>query len=113
MALVNCAECSKEISDTALTCPHCGTPNTPWRITKRSKSHSSWFWWPFGIIAAIIALALLNPHHNDDSSAKQECLAALKSDMGTDTSGYQDKQAYNARVRDACKGFTIGGNPPP
>lgn len=26
MALVNCAECNKEISDTATTCPGCGAP---------------------------------------------------------------------------------------
>ena len=24
MALVNCPECKKEVSDTAVTCPHCG-----------------------------------------------------------------------------------------
>jgi len=24
MALINCPECNKEVSDTALTCPHCG-----------------------------------------------------------------------------------------
>ena len=26
MALIKCAECSKEISDKATTCPHCGAP---------------------------------------------------------------------------------------
>ena len=26
MALINCAECSREISDKAKTCPHCGYP---------------------------------------------------------------------------------------
>ena len=26
MALIKCAECSKEISDKATTCPHCGSP---------------------------------------------------------------------------------------
>ncbi len=27
MALINCTECEKEISDKANTCPHCGAPN--------------------------------------------------------------------------------------
>lgn len=27
MALINCTECNKEISDKALTCPYCGNPN--------------------------------------------------------------------------------------
>jgi len=26
MSLINCNECRKEISDLAITCPHCGTP---------------------------------------------------------------------------------------
>ena len=27
MALINCSECGKQISDKAITCPHCGCPN--------------------------------------------------------------------------------------
>lgn len=30
MALINCKECSKEISDKAQTCPHCGAPIASW-----------------------------------------------------------------------------------
>lgn len=26
MALINCEECGKEISDKAISCPHCGAP---------------------------------------------------------------------------------------
>lgn len=26
MALINCPECGKEISDQAVSCPNCGTP---------------------------------------------------------------------------------------
>lgn len=26
MAIVNCSECNKEVSDKAATCPHCGNP---------------------------------------------------------------------------------------
>lgn len=29
MALINCPECRKEISDKALSCPHCGNPMNP------------------------------------------------------------------------------------
>ena len=28
MALIKCPECSKEVSDKAKTCPHCGYPLT-------------------------------------------------------------------------------------
>jgi DNA-directed RNA polymerase subunit RPC12/RpoP len=33
MAIVNCTECKKEVSDQAATCPHCGSP-----IHRRSES---------------------------------------------------------------------------
>lgn len=29
MAMVNCSECGKEISDKAAACPHCGAPTAP------------------------------------------------------------------------------------
>lgn len=31
MALINCKECNKKISENAKTCPHCGNPNTIWQ----------------------------------------------------------------------------------
>jgi RNA polymerase subunit RPABC4/transcription elongation factor Spt4 len=34
MALINCNECKKQISDTATSCPHCGAP-TPQKNTKK------------------------------------------------------------------------------
>ena len=36
MALVNCHECNKQVSDSALTCPNCGAPvrATQQRIVK-------------------------------------------------------------------------------
>lgn len=30
MALIKCPECGKEISDKAISCPHCGCPRTEW-----------------------------------------------------------------------------------
>lgn len=29
MALIKCSECGQEMSDTAITCPHCGNSHTP------------------------------------------------------------------------------------
>lgn len=30
MALINCPECGREISDKAVACPHCGCPSSEW-----------------------------------------------------------------------------------
>ena len=35
MALIQCHECSKEISDEALACPHCGAPKADAQPSKK------------------------------------------------------------------------------
>ena len=54
MALIRCPECNKEISDTAISCPHCGyilKPNT----NKSSKKRKGCFTWILFLIALILA----------------------------------------------------------
>jgi hypothetical protein len=38
MALIDCPECKKQISDQAPVCPHCGYAQKPITIEKTSKS---------------------------------------------------------------------------
>lgn len=57
MALIACAECSKEISDKALSCPHCGAPQAAPAAFQASttvpvdskKTGSSWLRWLIGV----------------------------------------------------------------
>ena len=35
MALIQCHECSKEVSDEALACPHCGAPKADAQPSKK------------------------------------------------------------------------------
>ena len=37
MALINCPECGKEISDKAVSCPNCGCPITELQNTESVK----------------------------------------------------------------------------
>lgn len=37
MALINCAECHKEISDKAKQCPYCGCPTRTKKLSKKTK----------------------------------------------------------------------------
>lgn len=46
-----------------------------------------------------------------DEQAKNECVNAMMSNIGTSTTGYADKQAYDAHVKDKCDGFEINGKP--
>ena len=38
MALINCDECNKEVSDKAASCPHCGAPIAQAQETKAAGS---------------------------------------------------------------------------
>lgn len=51
MALIQCPECGKEISDQAESCPHCGNPLRPVVIESTSKK-----WKTATVIAWIVFL---------------------------------------------------------
>lgn len=46
-----------------------------------------------------------------EQARRQACADAVTSSMGTSTTSYQDKMAYQERVRDQCKGFNIPKHP--
>ena len=51
MALINCPECGRQVSDKAAVCPHCGVTIA----AKPRKSNRA----PIIITAAVIALAIV------------------------------------------------------
>lgn len=61
MALINCPECNKEISDTTKSCPHCGY-SLKEEITKtelgsiEKNALSGFLWIVIGIVATIIGV---------------------------------------------------------
>ena len=58
MALIRCEECGKEISDTATTCPHCGTKTRFQVATEQKQQNGKTI---AGILVAIgIALFLIS-----------------------------------------------------
>lgn len=52
MALVNCAECGREISDVATTCPQCGAPG-PGLVRQALAANASRATWSAGCTLAI------------------------------------------------------------
>lgn len=66
MALINCAECNKEISDKATACPHCGVPRQPMEQTttrltdtETQKKSSVWKWVIGAPIGAFVLLMVV------------------------------------------------------
>ena len=63
-----------------------------------------------GLIALLIN-SLPTPSAESMRKEKDECLKALASSIDTPVRTYADKVAYDAVVRDKCKGMTINGKP--
>lgn len=55
MALINCSECGKEVSDKAAACPHCGNPIATEKIEKRDYLERN-FWRIFALIVVPIII---------------------------------------------------------
>jgi len=61
MALINCLECKKEVSDSALSCPHCGfqlkekEKVVKSQVKKPKKKHSTFLTWII-IIAVLMTI---------------------------------------------------------
>lgn len=128
MALVQCIECGKTVSDKAAACMNCGHPiPAPAPIAEaevyepppKEKPDSSGKIILLIAIAGVVAMYMLGKSPSSPSasssysseSAKKECVAAMASSIGHSTTGYADKMAYEAVVRDKCAGFSIDGKP--
>lgn len=101
MALIKCNGCGHMISDRAIKCPKCGTPNQ--KVERDTKSieredkafnndrsggkHPHWSLWLFiaiGIIAIIIvAYVFILPHVNHGTSMSDEYMENLFHDLKT------------------------------
>ena len=56
MALMKCPECGKEMSSTALSCPHCGAPNKQEQVKEESKKSNQLISTIGGILMLCVAL---------------------------------------------------------
>lgn len=80
MALINCAECKKEVSDLAASCPHCGAPVSV-RPPAATQSQGGGGWWkwllgvPVGgfILLMIIGSCAADPAKQSERSAIDLC----------------------------------------
>ena len=74
MALINCPECEKEISDKAKSCPNCGyelnpQASQPKQPSKKKSSGSGYGTWIVVIGVIIFILYLIGSSSDDNSSS--------------------------------------------
>lgn len=80
MALVKCWECSKEISDSAANCPHCGAAQHRGEVSSKPKSGGWWKWaigLPVGGFALLMVIGAMNsnPEKTQARRAYETCMA--------------------------------------
>lgn len=59
MALVDCRECQKEISDQAAACPHCGAPVKNLQRQQTVNKKSGFLRWTFRVFLGFIGLSFI------------------------------------------------------
>ena len=81
MALIQCPECGKEISDTINKCPHCGYSVKPRLILDNIKKKNV-FIGLFTIIALIIIIFILTSINRDPMDiAVKKCITATRENL--------------------------------
>jgi hypothetical protein len=102
MALINCGECSKEISDKAVACPHCGAPRevtTPAATSKKAavkKNSSNSF---LNVILIILGIVLFMSILGGSNSKKSEPREKVFN-SSWDGSVYQAEMYLKDRLKD-------------
>ena len=91
MALINCKECGKEISDKATICPNCNVK------LKSSKNNIMLL---VGIITIIVGFVLFS--HNTNIPSDTFYFSSIKTYVGGD--------AYNAMIEASIRGGKISGS---
>jgi uncharacterized membrane protein YvbJ len=56
MALINCHECAKQVSEKASSCPHCGNPITKAKTSAQKRAGGKWEAAGFILIVASIIM---------------------------------------------------------
>jgi predicted amidophosphoribosyltransferase len=62
MALVRCSGCSREVSDKAPVCPHCGAPLTlvPDSVRRTTRAGGKWGGIGFALVAVGIVIGVVS-----------------------------------------------------
>lgn len=98
MTMIACAECGATVSDTAKTCPSCGTSNK--RMKKAKQPTPRWFKIAIAVFIAAIAIAVaVQDNKPAPLQSPQEIAAARVEDL-RNRSAYDAATTLKAHLRD-------------
>ncbi|MGB7069246.1 MAG: zinc ribbon domain-containing protein [Pyrinomonadaceae bacterium] len=114
MALLNCPECGREVSDSAIACPNCGRPIDPVRpVIERNVVQAAppaetsglppWIWAPIVLIGAAVLIGIIMiTRHNEEDPANTRVRVEMESansktpERSTDPSGLRANSIPNS-----------------
>lgn len=112
MALINCPECSREISDQVAVCPQCGFRR------KGSSGAARIGYGILGLVGVFVVLAAIGDRMDTPERRAQAfkedraaCGAALSESMQHSVANYGDCLAWAQRAETACRNIAISGKP--
>lgn len=82
MAIISCKECEGKVSDTAVTCPHCGAAVAEPVPVAQKTSGGVWKWVlgvPVGLFVLLMFFGAMNsdPVQDKDRRIYEQCLSDL------------------------------------
>ena len=89
MALIQCAECKGQVSDSAAACPHCGAPvagSAGAAVPAAAKKGGGIWKWVLGVPVGLFVLVMIvgslnsNPEKDHARRAYDTCMDSLKAD---------------------------------
>ena len=102
MALTQCPECKKNISENADSCPHCGNPVDKEKILafkEKQKQTNKKIWIFVAISVAFFSIVMLIPS-GGSSSNKSTTSRETVTNSSLDASVYQVKSWLNSNLKD-------------
>lgn len=109
MALINCPECGKEVSNTAVACPNCGHPLAPPQEKRtvvrevpppvvEKESFPKWIFVPLAILGAILIFLLFALFRQEDDNQKNINVAVSADRRATNSSTRTDSEPNQINV---------------
>ncbi len=109
MALINCPECGKEVSNTAVACPNCGHPLAPPQETRtvvretppavvEKDSFPKWIFVPLAILGAILIFLLFALMRQEDDDQKNINVAVSADRRAANSTARTDSEPNQINV---------------
>lgn len=103
MALIPCPECSREISDRAKTCPHCGVDPSAW-VSEEERKRRTYAWAIFIVIlGALFYIGSLDSEADPEPATTHDQKRSLREKHDITPASGQQLESINYFLEDGLR----------